>query len=74
MDVLINLGLSLVFGLVGIIILVLGYKIFDALIPADFNKELEKGNIAVAIFLAGMLIALAIIVSQVVAFNILLKY
>ncbi|MGL5353871.1 MAG: DUF350 domain-containing protein [Clostridium sp.] len=66
MDVLINLGLSFAFGVVGIIILILGYKIFDALIPADFNKELEKGNIAVAIFSAGILIALAIIVSQVV--------
>lgn len=66
MDVLINLGLSFAFGVVGIIILILGYKIFDALIPADFNKELENGNIAVAIFSAGILIALAIIVSQVV--------
>lgn len=66
MDILFNLGLSLVFGLVGILILILGYKIFDAIIPADFNKELEKGNIAVAIFSAGILIALAIIVSQVV--------
>ena len=66
MEILFNLGLSLLFGLVGIIILILGYKIFDAIIPADFNKELEKGNIAVAIFSAGILIALAIIVSQVV--------
>ncbi|MBB6713868.1 DUF350 domain-containing protein [Clostridium gasigenes] len=66
MDIIMNLGLSLAFGLVGILILVLGYKIFDALIPADFNKELEKGNIAVAIFSAGILIGLAIIVSQVV--------
>ena len=46
-----NLGLSLLFGAVGILVLVIGYKIFDAIIPADFNKELEKGNIAVAIFL-----------------------
>lgn len=66
MDVLINLGLSFAFGVVGIIILILGYKIFDAIIPADFNKELEKGNIAVAIFSAGILISIAIIVSQVV--------
>ncbi|MDI9218983.1 DUF350 domain-containing protein [Clostridium tertium] len=61
-----NLGLSLLFGAVGILVLVIGYKIFDAIIPADFNKELEKGNIAIAIFLAGALIGIAIIVSQVV--------
>ncbi|MDV4149959.1 DUF350 domain-containing protein [Clostridium sp. AL.422] len=63
---LMNLLLSLFFGAMGILILVIGYKIFDAIIPADFNKELEKGNIAVAIFLAGALIGIAIIVSQVV--------
>lgn len=61
-----NLLLSLIFGGAGILILVAGYKIFDAIIPADFNKELEKGNIAVAIFLAGALIGIAIIVSQVI--------
>lgn len=66
MDVVFNIALSLGFGLVGIIILVLGYKIFDKLIPADFNKELENGNVAIAIFLAGVLVSLAIIVSQVV--------
>ncbi|MGG7056717.1 DUF350 domain-containing protein [Clostridium nigeriense] len=66
LSALMNLLLSIIFGAVGIIILVAGYKIFDAIIPADFNKELEKGNIAVAIFLAGALIGIAIIVSQVV--------
>ena len=66
LNTLMNLLLSLVFGAVGILVLVVGYKIFDAIIPADFNKELEKGNIAVAIFLAGALIGIAIIVSQVV--------
>lgn len=66
LSTLMNLLLSLLFGAAGILILVVGYKIFDAIIPADFNKELEKGNIAVAIFLAGALIGIAIIVSQVV--------
>ncbi len=66
LSTLMNLLLSLLFGAAGILILVVGYKIFDAIIPADFNKELEKGNIAVAIFLAGALIGIAIIVAQVV--------
>lgn len=66
LNALMNLALSLLFGAAGILILVAGYKIFDAIIPADFNKELEKGNIAVAIFLAGALIGIAIIVSQVI--------
>ena len=66
LNTLFNLLLSLIFGAIGILVLVAGYKIFDAIIPADFNKELEKGNVAVAIFLAGALIGIAIIVSQVV--------
>lgn len=66
MDIVINAALSILFGIIGIGILVLGYWLFDRLIPADFNKELENGNIAIAIFLAGMLMGLAIIVSQVV--------
>ena len=67
MSILTNLGLSALFGLLGIIILILGYVIFDKIIPLDFNKELGKNNIAVAIVIAGLLIAIAIIVSKVVA-------
>lgn len=67
MKLLDDLGLSIAFGLVGIIIMVIGYLIFDKIIPADFNKELEKGNVAVAIVVAGFLIGIAIIVSRVVA-------
>ncbi|WP_460000506.1 DUF350 domain-containing protein [Paradesulfitobacterium aromaticivorans] len=62
-----NLGLSILFGIVGIIILAVGYVLFDKLIPLDFNKELEKNNSAVAIVIAGLLIGIAIIVSRVVA-------
>ncbi|WP_420839223.1 DUF350 domain-containing protein [Clostridium yunnanense] len=67
MEVLANLGLSLLFGLLGIVIMAVGYVIFDKLIPADFNKELENKNTAVAIVIAGMLIGVAIIVSKVIA-------
>ena len=66
LNTLMNLLLSLLFGAAGILVLVAGYKIFDAIITADFNKELEKGIVAVAIFLAWALIGIAIIVSQVV--------
>ncbi|GFZ31140.1 DUF350 domain-containing protein [Clostridium zeae] len=67
MEVLANLGLSLLFGLLGIVIMGIGYLVFDKLIPADFNKELENKNTAVAIVIAGMLIGVAIIVSKVIA-------
>lgn len=67
MTVLTNLGLSALFGLLGIIVMAVGYIIFDKMIPLDFNKELEKNNTSVAIVIAGLLIGIAIIVSRVVA-------
>ncbi len=67
MEILANLGLSLIFGILGIIIMAIGYVIFDKMIPLDFNKELEQKNVAVAIVIAGLLIGVAIIVSKVVA-------
>lgn len=68
MDVILrDLGLSFIFGLLGIIMMVLGYVIFDKVIPADFNKELEKNNTAVGIVVASIIIGIAIIVSRVVA-------
>lgn len=67
MEILANLGLSLIFGILGIIIMAIGYVIFDKMIPLDFNKELEQKNVAVAIVIAGLLIGIAIIVSKVVA-------
>jgi uncharacterized membrane protein YjfL (UPF0719 family) len=67
LKVLNDLGLSALFGLLGILIMAVGYLIFDKMIPLDFNKELEKNNLAVGILIAGLLIGIAIIVSRVVA-------
>lgn len=67
MHVLSNVGLTFLFGAIGIIILGVGYKVIDWIVPADFNKELENGNIAVAIVVAGFLVAIGIVVSTVVA-------
>jgi uncharacterized membrane protein YjfL (UPF0719 family) len=67
MGILKDVGLCLIFGLLGILIMAVGYKIFDWMIPVDFNKELENKNTSVAIVIAGFLIGVAIIVSRVVA-------
>lgn len=65
MQVLTDIGLCILFGLLGIIIMALGYKIFDWIIPVDFNKELEKNNTSVAIVIAGVLLGVAIIIGFV---------
>ncbi|MDP4090539.1 MAG: DUF350 domain-containing protein [Bacillota bacterium] len=55
------------FGILGIIIMALGYKIFDWIIPADVNKELEKGNLSVAIVIGAALLGVAYIIGQVLS-------
>ncbi|MGG7176344.1 DUF350 domain-containing protein [Clostridium paraputrificum] len=68
MDVLFNVGISIVFGLIGIALLIFGYWAFDAVLTKiDFNEELKNKNVAMAIVIAGFMIAIGIIISGVVA-------
>lgn len=67
-DVLLNIGVSFIFGLVGIVLLIFGYWAFDKVLTRiDFNEELKNKNIAMAIVIAGFMIAIGIIISGVVA-------
>jgi Domain of Unknown Function (DUF350). len=67
-NVLTNVGISFVFGIVGIVLLVFGYWFFDlVLTKLDFNQELKEKNVAVAIVIAGFMIAIGIIISGVVS-------
>lgn len=67
-EFLINAGLSIAFGVIGIILLIVGYYIFDkVLTKVDFSEELKKNNIAVAIVVAGFMISIGIIISSVVS-------
>ena len=53
------------FGVLGIILLFLGYKVFDRLTPhLHIEKDLAENNLAVAIVVAAMLISLSIIVAR----------
>ena len=41
----------------------LAYRLFDVLTPrVDFPAELKKGNVAVAIFIGSLFVAIAIII------------
>lgn len=63
-----NIISSAIFGLVGILLLVFGYWFFDkVLTKVDFNEELKEKNIAVAIVIAGFMIAIGIIIAGVVS-------
>lgn len=60
---------SVVFGLVGIAMTILGYKAFDWVTPRlDVQKELaENRNIAVAIVVAALILAAAWIVTTAIS-------
>ena len=55
------------FGAVGIALLILGYKVFEWITPTlDVEKKLQEGSVAVAITVAGLLIAIAIILAAAI--------
>ena len=58
-----NVGLSVLFAVLGFVLLFLGYRLFDLLTPADMAKEIfEKANVAAAILGGAFVIGLAIII------------
>lgn len=53
-----------VFSIVGLIILMIGYKVFDMATPYDLNRQIaEDNNVAAGIAVAGVLVSLGIIVA-----------
>jgi putative membrane protein len=58
---------SAVFGLIGLLLLIVGYKVFDWLTPGlHFQDELKKGNVAVAIVVSVLLASIAYIASNAI--------
>jgi len=53
-----------IFSIVGLIILMVGYKVFDMATPYDLNRQIaEDNNVAAGIAVAGVLVSLGIIVA-----------
>ncbi len=56
-----------VYGIVGIMLSILGYKIYDWTVPFSLTKELEEDqNTAVGLVVAGIMIGVAIIVAAAI--------
>ncbi len=56
-------GINFVYAMLGVLLMYVSYRAFDLLTPqVDFPEELRKGNIAVAIFIAALFIAIALII------------
>lgn len=57
---------SLIYSILGMIFLMVAYKVFDLVNALDFTKELEKNNQALGTVIAGFFIAIAIIIAAAI--------
>jgi uncharacterized membrane protein YjfL (UPF0719 family) len=63
-----DLVATVAFGIVAILLIVLGYKTFDRLTPRlDFDDLLNKGNVALAIVVGSFILGLCHVVARVVS-------
>ena len=57
------IGLNFLYAVLGVVLMFVSYRLIDILTPSvDFQAELKNGNIAVAIFIAALFLAIAIII------------
>ena len=62
-----GLILSLVFAILGFILLFAGYKVFDALTPMPLSKQIfEEHNLAAGVMAGAFVIALAIVIAAAI--------
>lgn len=56
------------FGIVAILLIIVGYKAFDLLVKGlDFDDLIRKGNVAMAIVVASFILGLCHVVARVVS-------
>jgi putative membrane protein len=61
------LGASIVYAVLGGVLLLVAYRIFDLTTPHDLSELIfDRGNMAAAVMSAGFLIALAIIIAAAI--------
>ena len=59
------IALNVLYAVIGVVIMFVSYRIIDRLTPeVDFPAELQKGNVAVAIFIAAIFISIAVIIGK----------
>jgi uncharacterized membrane protein YjfL (UPF0719 family) len=59
------IALNFAYAVLGVVLMWISYRIFDHLTPqVDFPEELRRGNIAVAIFIGALFIAIAMVVGH----------
>lgn len=59
--------LTIIYAVVGMALLFVGYRLFDRFTPGDAQKKIfEQGNVAVAVLMGAFMVALALIIAAAV--------
>jgi putative membrane protein len=59
---------TVAFGIIAILLIIIGYITFDKLTPKlDFNELLAKGNVAVGIVIGSFILGVCFVVGRVVS-------
>lgn len=58
---------TLLWAVIGLVLMFVGYKIFDMITPFNLNEEIDEGNVAAGVAAAGIFMAVAWIVGAVIA-------
>ena len=55
--------LNFLYAILGVVLMFISYRVIDQLTPeVDFPAELNKGNVAVAIFIAAIFVSIALVI------------
>jgi uncharacterized membrane protein YjfL (UPF0719 family) len=57
------IAINILYAVIGVVLMYVSYRLIDRLTPqVDFPAELQRGNIAVAIFIAAIFVSIALII------------
>lgn len=63
-----DLVATFAFGLLAILLVVLGFKVFDWLTPkCNFQAEINKGNISVGLVMSAVILGISYIIAHVIS-------
>jgi putative membrane protein len=59
------IAINVLYAVIGVVLMYASYRLIDRLTPeVDFPAELQRGNVAVAIFIAAIFVSIALIIGK----------
>ncbi len=57
---------SIFWAVLGVLLLVGAFKLWDLIDPIDYRREIEKGNVAAGVVMFGVMVGMSIIIFGVI--------